>query len=89
MMDSANPLEGWSASDVLSTDSGAATNDLHGKLYYYISSHVANFHDRLAGYSTDFTFFNVDATFLKDQKLLKDKKFARIEANPSMTEVST
>lgn len=79
MMDSANPLHGWGAPDVLSTDSGPATSDLFGKLFYHISSHLTSFHDRLTAHETDFAFFNVDAMSLKNQKLLKGKTFARVE----------
>lgn len=79
MSDSASPLGGWCLSEILDTDSGTATADLYGKAFYHIRDHLLNFHRRLRLHGTDFSFLNVDAKELKDQALLKGKRFSRIE----------
>lgn len=81
MIDSASPLEGWSASDVLGTDSGPATGDLFGKLFYLVSSQLANFNQRLAKYGADLTFSNVNAKSLHEQSTFGNRRFDRIEVS--------
>lgn len=79
MMDSANPLQGWSSPEVLNTYAGPATGDLYGKLFHHISKHLEKFHTRLTNHGSDFFFLNVNARLLRDQATIKYKAFARIE----------
>jgi len=77
MMDSADPRNGWSTSEIRETSSGTATNDLFGKLYFMLDRLLLSFHRQLRATKVDFQFFNVDAAVLP--KLLDRDTFARIE----------
>lgn len=79
MMDSADPLCGWSFPEVLKVNPGPATNDLYGQLFYYIRDVLYSFHGRLASHASDFEFSHIDAKEL-DSKL-NNTRFARIEVS--------
>ena len=77
MMDSAQPRNGWSYSEIKQTLSGAAVNDSPGKLYFMLNNLISSFHRRLRGTKIEFRFFNVDAATLPE--ILERNRFARIE----------
>lgn len=77
MMDSADPLSGWSLAEVLSTSAGPADNDIYGKLYNHIKSVLARFYRRLLDTTVEFHLFNADAAELSTHT--KNLSFARIE----------
>lgn len=77
MMDSANPLEGWPAKEVLSTCVGPAQNDSYGRLYYYIRDLISMLHRSLSNCTCKLQLFNLDAIELPD--VLAGLTFDRIE----------
>lgn len=77
MMDSADPLSGWSFTEVSSASTGPAANDIYGKLYHHIKSLLALFYRRVLDTTVEFQFFNVDAVELSTHT--KTLSFARIE----------
>ncbi|KAK5122415.1 hypothetical protein LTR85_003999 [Meristemomyces frigidus] len=78
MKDSADPLDGWALEDVLRVDTGPATNDVYGKLFYYLKELFSSFHGRLSALKVSFELSNHAAEELHNN--LKTGAFARIEA---------
>ena len=77
VMDSAEPRNGWSYSEIKQTLSGAAVNDSFGKLYFMLDHLIPSFHRRLRGTKIESRLFNVDAATLPE--ILEHNRFARIE----------
>lgn len=77
MMDSADPLSGWSYTEVLSTPVGPAANDIYGKLYHHVKSLLARFYRRVVDTNNEFHLFNLDAAELPMH--ISHLSFARIE----------
>lgn len=70
-------MTGWDSAQVMSTPCGSATNDLTGKLYCHVLSHVRSAHHYLSQKGADLDFFCMDAAKLSP--LLSKSSFARIE----------
>lgn len=77
MMDSADPLSGWSYTEVLSASVGPAPNDIYGKLYHHVKSLLARFYRRVVDTGVEFHLSNVDAVDLSTHT--SHLSFARIE----------
>lgn len=77
MMDSADPLSGWSFTEVSSASIGPAANDIYGKLYHHVKSLLARFYQRVLDTTVEFQLFNVDAAELSTHT--RNLSFARIE----------
>lgn len=77
MKDSSDPLGGWNYSDILSVDSGPASNDVYGKLFYHLQDLLAAFRLCLSNQGCKFHMLNANAAELP--KHLAGKYFARIE----------
>ncbi|KAK8917376.1 hypothetical protein VCV18_009840 [Metarhizium anisopliae] len=75
-MDSAEPLHGWSLQEV-SRASGAAANDVLGKLYYSLLDLIRSVHGRLGHVNISFHLCNLDAAALPQH--LDVMRFDRIE----------
>lgn len=75
----ADPIGGFSLPEVLAQPSGAATNDLYGKLFYHIRSTLSRFYSHIHSRPTAFHFLSMDAAYLSDH--LADERFARIEVS--------
>jgi len=65
MKDDADPLEGWNFPEILEQKSVPASNDIYGKLYYYLHDQLSSFRRKVRT-STSFNFmlFNMDAKAL-------------------------
>ncbi|KAK6392117.1 hypothetical protein LTR65_003889 [Meristemomyces frigidus] len=79
MKDSADPLEGWALDDILQAGAGPATNDVYGKLFYYLKGLLFSCQRRLSSLNVSFELSNCAAEDLGKQ--LKADAFARIEAS--------
>ncbi|EJT69198.1 hypothetical protein GGTG_13307 [Gaeumannomyces tritici R3-111a-1] len=79
MMDSSDPLSGWSLPDVLDSQRGPARKDAYGALYEYIFNRGREFHGQLAFRKISFELCCTDVRLLKD--MIPNKKFDRIEAS--------
>lgn len=79
MKDSAEPLDGWDVTDVLNADTGPATNDVYGKLFYYVTDLLSSFKRRTASLSVRFEMSCNPAEELGNH--LKADVFARIEVS--------
>ncbi|KAL8367047.1 hypothetical protein RB599_010961 [Gaeumannomyces hyphopodioides] len=79
MMDSSDPLAGWSLPDVLDSQRGPARKDAYGALYEYIFNRGREFHGQLAFRKISFELCCTDVRLLKD--MIPNKKFDRIEAS--------
>lgn len=77
MMNSADPLSGWTFADVLKTDNGSATNDLYGKLSAHIRATLLALIHRLSSVGANFELYHVNAIELPAK--LTPAPFARIE----------
>ncbi|KAH9842165.1 hypothetical protein Tdes44962_MAKER01543 [Teratosphaeria destructans] len=77
LMDSADPMSGWSLREVLKTGQGAATNDTYGKLYHYVKAELTGFCQRLASSPVTFELFNTQTEFLCEH--VSKGEFARVE----------
>jgi hypothetical protein len=75
----ASPFAGWSLQEVMAQSSGAATNDIGGKLFYHIRRHLSLFHGRINSAPTAFRFLHLDATELSSH--LDSEHFDRIEVS--------
>ncbi|KEY73762.1 hypothetical protein S7711_03071 [Stachybotrys chartarum IBT 7711] len=60
MMDSEDPLLGWSPEDVAETSSGAATADIYGKLFYFLRTTLSSFLGRMSTMKLSFELLQVD-----------------------------
>jgi hypothetical protein len=78
MMDSANPLAGWSYPDILSIPTGPMVNDLYGKLHTYVQERLAIFQKRLCSQPFVLVFTSIDA---KDLPKCCKAHFSRIEVS--------
>ncbi|KAI0146914.1 hypothetical protein GGR57DRAFT_494186 [Xylariaceae sp. FL1272] len=79
MMDSADPLDGWSIKTVLATKAGPAKNDAYGQLYYYLKRVFTRFHSRLRSNAISCELYHVNAQTL--DKTLAGRHFDRIEVS--------
>lgn len=77
MLDSADPLNGWSLKEVEQCSSGPATADIYGKLFYHVRAVLRAFLVRLSGLQVSFRLFQMDAADLTDY--LESGSFSRIE----------
>lgn len=77
LQDCADPTDGWSIIEVQKVSTGAATNDMYGKLYLYLKGLFIQFHGRLSTLDVSFQLHNVGAENLKET--LGPKSFDRIE----------
>jgi hypothetical protein len=77
MSDLADPIDGWPLSEVRSTSTGPASDDLYGKLYYHIRNVMASFRSRLQGHECQLQLYDVNAAELP--KYIRDLRFDRIE----------
>lgn len=84
MMDSAEPLHGWSLQEV-SRASGAAANDVLGKLYYSLLDLIRSVHGRLGHVNISFHLCNLDAAALPQH--LDVMRFDRIEVSPTHSSI--
>lgn len=74
---SSDPLHGWDLPQVLGTRSGGATNDIYGKLYYYLKNVFASFHRVLSSRKTHLHLLQSPTEDLA--KCLQKGTFARVE----------
>lgn len=79
MMDGADPRNGWSAEEVGETSSGAASNDIYGKLYRFILREIQRFEKRISTLELSLEMLQVDALSLP--KHLQGQLFSRIEVS--------
>ena len=79
MPDNADPLSGWSTKQVEYCDTGSATADIYGKLFYHVSSVVRAFMLRLSTLQAAFRLFHMDASELAKSPNLEAGSFSRIE----------
>ncbi|EGP86268.1 uncharacterized protein MYCGRDRAFT_86714 [Zymoseptoria tritici IPO323] len=77
--DEDDPLNGWDWGEIMRTDSGPATNDLYGKLYFLLSEKLARFVRRIRSGPFHFHFHSRDAAILP--KVFTNIRFARIETS--------
>lgn len=85
MLDSADPLEGWSMDEVM-RKLPSAKNDIYGGLYLYLRDFLTRFCKKVADISFDVQMFHLDAvdlpgTFRKDG--ITENSFDRIEVSRS------
>ncbi|OBT80489.1 hypothetical protein VF21_00845 [Pseudogymnoascus sp. 05NY08] len=80
--DNADPLNGWSLKEVEDCSSGPASNDIYGKLFYYLRTELRAFALRLSDLQISFWLFQMNASDLPNH--LETSFFSRIEvANSS------
>ncbi len=77
MTDMADPLDGWSQTDVLQTSSGPASADIYGKLYYMVRALLKSFLGRISGLDISFRYYRLDAIDLPEY--LEKKTYSRVE----------
>lgn len=77
MKDDADPIHGWRMSDISSALTGAATNDIYGKLVVHLRDQISRFHRRLSATDIFFHLTNVNAEDLYDY--VQPVTFDRIE----------
>lgn len=82
MKDDADPLSGWSLSEIVAQNTGRASNDLYGKLYSHLYQLLASFRHSLRARSFSFNLLNIDASLLP-VTLPPGTLFDRIEVPPS------
>ncbi|KFY76437.1 hypothetical protein V499_03938 [Pseudogymnoascus sp. VKM F-103] len=75
--DNADPLNGWSLKEVEDNSSGAASNDIYGKLFYYLRTKLRAFVLRLSDLQVSFRLFQLNASDLPNH--LESSSFSRIE----------
>lgn len=78
MKDSADPLESWPLSEVLSVHTGPR-DDVNGKLYQYIRSCLVEFHGRLQTLEIKFQLYQGDVRQAVPQLMDTKTKYDRIE----------
>ncbi|KAK9782094.1 putative MYND-type zinc finger protein samB [Seiridium cardinale] len=79
LADSADPLDGWALGDVKKTDSGAATNDIYGKLYYHLLGLLSSVHGRLRDTRISIQMKNECIRHFFGDTSLQKSRFDRIE----------
>jgi hypothetical protein len=79
MYDSADPLHGWSTTDVANTSSGPAVEDIYGKLFYHIRASLRAFLLRLSNLQASFQLLQLNAAELPNH--LEPSSFSRIEVS--------
>lgn len=79
MKDDADPIHGWRMSDISSALTGAATNDIYGKLVVHLRDQISRFHRRLSATDIFFHLTNVNAEDLYDY--VQPVTFDRIEVS--------
>ncbi|KAI0111207.1 hypothetical protein GGR51DRAFT_569241 [Nemania sp. FL0031] len=77
MMDGADPTAGWSMRALAEFDAGPATNDVYGKLYFYLKDLFASFHRRIRYSPIIFELLHVDARVLPTS--LAGRRFDRVD----------
>ncbi|KFZ20600.1 hypothetical protein V501_00028 [Pseudogymnoascus sp. VKM F-4519 (FW-2642)] len=77
--DNADPLNGWSLKEVEDNSSGAASNDIYGKLFYYLRTELRAFVLRLSDLQVSFRLFQLNASDLPNH--LESSSFSRIEVS--------
>jgi hypothetical protein len=75
--DTADPLDGWERLDVLSTDCGPASQDLYGKLYYYLKDMFRGFRQQVLSREMSFEVLNINPQKLRFE--LEIGTFDRVE----------
>ncbi|KAK3901827.1 hypothetical protein C8A05DRAFT_16048 [Staphylotrichum tortipilum] len=81
MPDNADPLNGWSTRQVEYCDTGPATADIYGKLFYHVNSVMRAFILRLSTLQAVFRLFQTDAAELVKSPNLEAGSFSRIEVS--------
>lgn len=76
MMDSADPLAGWSLSDVISKGS-LAKHDIYGSLFFYLQEILLHFCHQLQTLEIHFHLYHADAIELP--RIINTGGFDRIE----------
>ncbi|KAF5564049.1 hypothetical protein FPANT_14199, partial [Fusarium pseudoanthophilum] len=76
MLDSADPLHGWSLDEVEKTLHGPATSDIYGKLFHHVRNMLEDFIACINNSTITFHLLQVDAANLADHV---DGTFDRIE----------
>ncbi|KAI1761376.1 hypothetical protein GGR53DRAFT_469374 [Hypoxylon sp. FL1150] len=79
MKDDADPLYGWKMSEIYGSSSGAATNDIYGKLVVLLRDTLKHFHRRLNAADISFHLTNVNAEDLYNY--VQPATFDRIEVS--------
>lgn len=77
-MDTADPLDGWPLSEVLSIHTGAR-DDVNGKLYQYVRSTLVAFHSRLRALEVKFQLYQGDVRQVVPQLMDASTRYDRIE----------
>ncbi|KAI1101065.1 hypothetical protein F4804DRAFT_317033 [Jackrogersella minutella] len=77
LKDDADPINGWQKQEILKFPSGAAINDIYGKLNFFLGDIITRFHRRLMSSDIMFQLLNVNAEDL--QKHVGQVLFDRIE----------
>lgn len=83
MMDSADPLDGWDLSHILQTSCGPATNDIYGKIFFYLKDLLSSFRRQVMSRGIAFELVNMDVNDLP--RHLGSRRFARIEVMSKKT----
>lgn len=78
MMDSADPLEGWSIDDILQSAT-PAKHDMYGSLFHLLTSTLSKFCHRISDLDVYFKLVCVDAKNLQAMKLVNKSQFDRVE----------
>lgn len=78
MKDSADPLEGWPLSEVLSIRT-RARGDVNGKLHQYVRSTLVGFHSRLRSLDVKFQLYQGDVGQVVPRLLHASTFYDRIE----------
>ncbi|KAI1122573.1 hypothetical protein F5Y10DRAFT_287042 [Nemania abortiva] len=77
MMDDADPTAGWPMKVFMKFDAGPATNDVYGKLHFYLKDMFASFHRQIRSSPVAFELLCVDARALPQS--LSGRYFDRID----------
>lgn len=77
--DSANPLDGWDPTAVAATNSGPASADQYGQLFYYLRGLLESFHARVRDLNVSIKLSNVDARELSEPA--RNGRYARVEVS--------
>lgn len=79
MMDSSDPLDGWSLKTLLATKASPAKKDAYGQLYYYLKRVFTKLHSRLRSNAVSLELHHVDAQTL--DMTFAGQHFDRIEVS--------
>ena len=79
MPDNADPLSGWSTKQVEYCDTGSATADIYGKLFYHVGAALRSFIVRLSTLKATFRLFQMDVSELAQSSNVEAGSFSRIE----------